>query len=107
MHQVTKRQITIALDELSIKVNIADRFYPLVLKPEEEEQVRNAARLINEKLKTLQQEFSVKDKQDMLAMTALELATQLIAIKSDQLIEDKGLSDQLLEIRALLKHLSV
>lgn len=91
------------MDELSIKVNIADRFYPLRIKPEQEEPVRKAARLINDKLKNLQQEFAVKDKQDLLSMIALEIATELLALQSSGLIEDKGLSQQLTEIQELLK----
>ncbi len=95
------------MDELSIKVNIADRYYPLSVTAEQEEQVRKASKLINDKLKALEQQFSVKDKQDMLSMCALELATELIKLNSASLIEDKGLSAELMEIRNLLKQVSL
>jgi cell division protein ZapA len=95
------------LDELSIKVNIADRYYPLSVTAEQEEQVRKASKLINDKLKALEQQFSVRDKQDMLSMCALELATELIKLKSASLIEDNGLSAELMEIRNLLKQVSL
>jgi cell division protein ZapA (FtsZ GTPase activity inhibitor) len=95
------------LDELSIKVNIADRYYPLSVTAEQEEQVRKASKLINDKLKALEQQFSVKDKQDMLSMCALELATELIKLNSASLIEDKGLSAELMEIQNLLKRVSL
>jgi cell division protein ZapA len=95
------------LKELSIKVNIADRYYPLKVTPEQEEIVRHAAKLINDKLKALQQEFDVKDKQDMLSMTVLELATQLITLQSKNVIEDDGLTTQLHELRTLLKDVSI
>jgi cell division protein ZapA (FtsZ GTPase activity inhibitor) len=95
------------LDELSIKVNIADRFYPLSVTATQEEQVRKAAKLINEKLKAYEQQFSVKDKQDILSMCALELATELVTLQSSALIEDKGLSQQLMEIKQLLKNVSI
>ena len=107
MHQVIKRKITIALEELSIKINIADRFYPLVVTSQQEESVRKAAKLINDKLKALQQEFDVKDKQDMLSMTVLELATQLITLQIKNVIEDDGLTTQLHELRTLLKDVSI
>ncbi len=90
------------MEELSIKINIADRFYPLVVTSQQEETVRKAAKLINDKLKHLQQEFAVKDKQDMLAMTVLELTTELLQLKSSNLTEDKSLSDKLTEIEQLL-----
>lgn len=74
----------------------------MVVTPQQEETVRKAARLINDKLKHLQQEFAVKDKQDMLAMTVLELTTELLQLKSSNLTEDKSLSDKLTEIEQLL-----
>ncbi|MES2558744.1 MAG: cell division protein ZapA [Bacteroidota bacterium] len=95
------------MDELSIKVNIADRFYPLSVNAEQEEQVRKAAKLINDKLKAYEKQFSVKDKQDILSMCALELATELIQLQSKPLIEDNGLSKELSEIQHLLKHVQL
>jgi cell division protein ZapA (FtsZ GTPase activity inhibitor) len=95
------------LDELSIKVNIADRFYPLSVTAEQEEQVRKAAKLINDKLKGYEKQFSVKDKQDILSMCALELATELIKLLDKPLIEDNGLSNELKAIQHLLKEVSL
>jgi len=95
------------LEELSIKVNIADRFYPLSVTAEQEEQVRKAAKLINDKLKQYEKQFSVKDKQDILSMCALELATDLIKLQEKPLIEDNGLSQELKDIQNLLKKVSL
>lgn len=39
------------MGEISIKINIADRVYPLRVTTEEEEVIRHAAKLINEKNK--------------------------------------------------------
>lgn len=62
--------------KLSIKVNIANRIYPLKIDRHEEEGVRKAAKLINEKVKQFENDFAVKDKQDLLAMCALQFATE-------------------------------
>lgn len=64
------------MSELSIKVNIANRVYPLSVQREEEEEVRKAATFINERLKVLEANFAVKDKLDLLAMLALELTLE-------------------------------
>ena len=56
---------------LNIKVIIADRSYPLKVKPEEEEGVRSAARMINGKIEELSQKYGASDKQDYLAMACL------------------------------------
>jgi len=63
------------LEKYSIKVNILNRPYPLLVRAEEEEAVRNAARLINEKIRVYKEKFSVKDEQDLVIMCCLELAT--------------------------------
>jgi len=69
-------------NEISIKVNIGDRQYPLRIDTEEEEKVRRAAKIINEKLGFYLSNFSVKDKQDALAMAALEFATDSMSATS-------------------------
>jgi cell division protein ZapA (FtsZ GTPase activity inhibitor) len=91
------------LDEFSIKVNIADRFYPLTVTREQEESVRKAAKLINDKLKMMMTEFAVQDKQDLLSMIALETTTELLALTEKHSIEDNSLVLQLGEIRDILK----
>jgi cell division protein ZapA (FtsZ GTPase activity inhibitor) len=107
VHQVTKRQIALTLDELSIKVNIADRTYPLSVKPDEEEKVRKAAKLINDKLKEYSTQFAVRDKQDILSMCTLEIATALISLQEAGISEDQSLSVQLSEIAKLLKDVTI
>ena len=108
MYQVTKRQIALTLDELSIKVNIADRIYPLTVRNTvEEEKVRKAAKLINDKLKAFGNQFAIRDKQDIISMCALELATELISLQEEGNAEEKGLSTQLDTIRELLKDVTI
>jgi cell division protein ZapA (FtsZ GTPase activity inhibitor) len=64
------------MSELSIKVNIANRVYPLSVQPEEEEEVRKAAVYINQRLKELESSFAVKDKMDLMAMMTLQLTLE-------------------------------
>ncbi len=61
---------------LKIKVNIADRLYPLTIKPQQEEGLRKAAKKIEELCKKFEEAYEVKDKQDVLAMCALQFATE-------------------------------
>lgn len=65
------------MSELSIRVNIAGRTYPLTIETDEEEQVRKAAKQIDEKINELKDQYAVNDTQDYLAMVALEFATRL------------------------------
>ena len=64
------------MSKLSLKVVVAGRTYPLTVSPGEETKVAKAAEDINRAIKTLQDNYAVKDMQDLLAMTALQLATR-------------------------------
>lgn len=64
-------------DKLSIRVNVADRYYPLKVERENEEKIRKAARMINEKVLQYIQRYTDKDVQDFLAMAALQYVIKL------------------------------
>jgi cell division protein ZapA len=60
------------MGELSIKIKIADREYPMKVDAEDEEQIRLAGKKINEKIKMYRDQFGIDDKQDLLAMVAFD-----------------------------------
>lgn len=60
----------------SIKIVIAGRSYPLTINASEEEVVLKAVEDINTNIQRLQASYAVKDMQDLLAMTTLQLATK-------------------------------
>ena len=64
------------MGEISIKINIADRVYPLKINSEDEENVRKAAKLVNDRIKEFQENYAVRDKQDLLSMCILQIATE-------------------------------
>jgi cell division protein ZapA len=68
-------------EKLSIKINIGDRFYPLKIEREDEEKIRKAAAIINDKINQYKQKYSDKDHFDFLAMASLQFA--LKSIESD------------------------
>ncbi len=55
-----------------IKLQIVGRYYPLVIERKDEERLRKAAKLINEKVAQYKQRYKDKDVQDFLAMTSLQ-----------------------------------
>jgi len=65
-------------DKLSIRVNVADRFYPLKIERLDEEKIRKAAKMINERLAQYQQRYADKDTQDLLAMAALQFVIRML-----------------------------
>ncbi len=71
-------------EKLPIKVQIAERYYPLKIERRDEEKIRKAAKLINDKLLQYKQRYTDKDSQDFLAMAALQFVIQLLDCESKQ-----------------------
>jgi len=69
-----------------IKLQIAGRYYPLEIDRNDEEKIRKAARVINEKVSQYQQKYRDKDGQDFLAMAAFQFVLKLLELeeKSDE-----------------------
>ncbi len=90
-------------NQLKIKLSIADRVYPLNINPAQEEGLRKATKKIEEMIKQFEQNYAVRDKQDVLAMCALQFAAQTeqktVNKENDQLeVEEKLLAlNQLLQ----------
>lgn len=83
-------------DKLSIRVNVADRFYPLKIDRRDEEKIRKAAKLINEKVLQYKQRYNDKDLQDFLAMAALQFVIKLL--ESENRFEVPQVLDQIDEL---------
>jgi len=66
-------------NKLSIRINIADRFYPLKIDRKDEEKIRKAAKKINDTIFQYKQKgYPDKDDQDFLAMVALQFSTKVV-----------------------------
>ncbi|AXG75147.1 cell division protein ZapA [Flavobacterium arcticum] len=63
-------------EKLKIKISIADRVYPLTVDPSQEEGLRSASKKIDAMIKQFEENYAVRDKQDVLAMCALQFAAQ-------------------------------
>jgi len=64
-------------ETLKIKLTIADRVYPLTVAASQEAPLRQSAKKIEGMIKQLEQNYAVRDKQDVLAMCALQFAAQV------------------------------
>lgn len=90
-------------DKLKIKLSIADRVYPLTIDPAQEEGLRKAAKDIEAMVKQFEQNYAVRDKQDVLAMCALQFASQVTQknIKEDSISAET--SERLRKLASLLE----
>lgn len=99
--------------ELSIKIKIGNREYPMHVKEEDEERIRNAGRLLNEKMKEYQNKFEIKEAESLIAMVAFDCMVDKLkreessdasdnfalseVAKLNQLISDSIWSDRLFD----------
>ncbi|OIQ22148.1 MAG: cell division protein ZapA [Flavobacterium sp. MedPE-SWcel] len=74
-------------EKLKIKISIADRVYPLTVDPSQEEGLRSASKKIDTMIKQFEENYAVRDKQDVLAMCALQFAAQTEQKQIDSTIE--------------------
>ncbi|EZH76030.1 MULTISPECIES: cell division protein ZapA [Aquimarina] len=94
-------------DKLKIKLSIADRVYPLTINPDQEEGLRKAAKKIEAMIKQFEQSYAVRDKQDVLAMCALQFAAQVEQKAIDKDDDTVNVANRLNELNNLLhEHLS-
>ncbi|WP_242927838.1 cell division protein ZapA [Pontibacter vulgaris] len=72
------------MGELSIKIRIAEREYPMRVKEEEEERLRVVGKLLNERLRFFKDQFGIQDKQDLLAMVAFETMVEKLKMEEEK-----------------------
>jgi len=90
-------------DKLSIRVNIADRYYPLKIESEDEEKIRKAAKMINDKVFQYKTKYADKDIQDFLAMAVLQFVIRLIEM--EEKTEEVNLIEKLQKLDETLDEL--
>ena len=85
------------MSELSIKVVIGGRTYPLTINREDEEKIRKSVSEIENNIKNLKENYAVNDMQDLLAMTALEYAND--SVTKNNSVEFEKLSKEIISLR--------
>ena len=92
------------MGQFSISITVADRPYKLVIDKESEEMFRRAAKLVDDRIKTYSSNYAYKDKQDLIAMVALEHTINYL--QNERLINEKDttLAKKIIEIDTALTH---
>jgi len=92
-------------DTFTINLYIADKHYPLRIKRSEEELVRKAARLINDKIALYRTHFKVEDSElelkDLLAMAACQIAIQ--ALKAEERTDSSPIAESIIQLNKELE----
>lgn len=91
------------MEKLKINIVIAGRTYPLsVNNTKEEEGMRKAANAINKLISMYEQNYAVSDKQDVLAMSALQFASKLEILSLDKTDTNKEEMQKLNDLTKLV-----
>jgi cell division protein ZapA len=90
------------MDKLSIKVKIADREYPMKVDPADEENIRRAGKLINDRLRLYREKFGIDDKQDLLSMVAFDSTVERLKIEGESHQVDDTIEHKLAKLNQII-----
>jgi cell division protein ZapA len=88
--------------KLKIKISIAERLYPLTVDLSQEEGLRSASKKIDKMIKQFEENYAVRDKQDVLAMCALQFASLTEQQQIDKTMDGKATIERIKKINAIL-----
>lgn len=88
---------------LKVKINIAGRQYPLTIDADEEIAVREAGKEINQMIESFEKKYAVTDKQDAIAMAALQIAAKYSSLKRSGLGFNKETNEKLEDLTQLIE----
>ncbi|MBF7090419.1 cell division protein ZapA [Flavobacterium sp. ALJ2] len=89
-------------EKLKIKISIADRVYPLTVDLSQEEGLRSASKKIDVMIKQFEENYAVRDKQDVLAMCALQFASQVEQKQIDKATDSDETIERIKRLNILL-----
>ena len=91
------------METLAIKLKIGDREYPMRVKIADESKIRNAGKLINEKLRKYKNEFGLDDTQDLLAMVAFDCMVESLETNEINAGDSEQVKSSISQISAILE----
>lgn len=90
---------------LKIKINIANRIYPMTINRDAEENIRKSVKKIEERLKFYEKNYAIKDQQDLLAMCLIEIATKLESVNDSDTKDNNDIEIKLSSIESALSEI--
>ncbi|MBE7629988.1 cell division protein ZapA [Tenacibaculum piscium] len=91
------------MTKIKVNVVIAGRTYPLSVDNTNQEQgMRTAAKNINDLLVEFERNYAVSDKQDVLAMSALQFASKLEIVSLKNTKENTEVTNKINDLTTLL-----
>ena len=89
-------------EEIKINITVAERNYRLTIDKADEEKVRRAASMIDERVKEFKRVYTDKDYLSLVSMACIQFATSVVKYENDSAFKDQYLDKQLDVIDDLL-----
>lgn len=89
-------------DLINISVLIADRKYTLSVERKDEEIIRQAAKMINDRVKEYSQQYEYTDTRDLLSMATLSFTAALLKADTKSDVDSERLKEGLTVIHQTL-----
>ena len=90
-------------DLLNITLIIAERKYTLSIERKDEEVIRQAAKMINDRIKEFSQQYQYTDKRDLLSMVTLRFTAALLKADATNDYMKNNLEENLTSIHTMLQ----
>lgn len=91
------------MSDVNIKVEVAGSIFPLRVNTEDEQNIKEAVELINNKIAEFEKNYAVKDKKDVLSMVLLQLVSQLYKQANTAEKELSNLKELFADVEMMLK----
>ncbi|MBL7923718.1 MAG: cell division protein ZapA [Bacteroidia bacterium] len=91
------------MSNTSVKLQIANRTYPLKVDSAEQAVLEKAAEMVNLRLKEYEKAFGVRDVQDLMAMCSLHLAAEQLGYQKDKQSQEESINRELKNLCDLVK----
>lgn len=90
------------MGELSVRIKIGDREYPMKVEASDEAKIRNAGKMINDRMKVYRERFGIDDKQDLLAMVAFDSLVDTLQSDDVHTVVDEGVVEKISALNLLI-----
>lgn len=91
------------MSEINIKVEVAGSIFPLRVSAEDEQNIKEAVELINNKIAEFEKAYAIRDKKEVLSMVLLQLVAQLYKQANTAERELSHLKQLFAEVEVMLK----
>ncbi len=91
------------MSEINIKVEVAGSVYPLKVDENDEQNIKEAVELINNKIAEFEKNYAIKDKKDVMGMVMLQLVSQLYKQATTAETELSNLKKMFADVEVMLK----